>query len=237
MGKVIVNIENGFKWYTKDSVWVKGAFFDANQNYYEKDLLPSYFDNIDTYQDFVEALKKCNGIYSVVIKHGEEIWCASDRSSTFPLFYKQFGEDWQICDDINSLLKNENTPVFNLFQLSVYKSLGHTFGNETLFSNIYQVQCAQAVRLKQKKGIEKSQYHTFSVNEFNSSSENDLQKKGIQLFENVFSRLVKSLNGRTAVIPLSGGFDSRMIAAGLKRQGYKKVIIKLSYINTILIFS
>ena len=35
---------------------------------------------------------------------------------------------------------------------------------------------------------------------------------------------MKALDGRTAVIPLSGGADSRMVVSMLKNQGYEKVI-------------
>jgi asparagine synthase (glutamine-hydrolysing) len=37
-------------------------------------------------------------------------------------------------------------------------------------------------------------------------------------------RLIRSLDGRTALLPLSGGWDSRLIAHLLKRQGYEKLI-------------
>ncbi|MCB5246640.1 MAG: asparagine synthase C-terminal domain-containing protein, partial [Candidatus Cloacimonetes bacterium] len=40
----------------------------------------------------------------------------------------------------------------------------------------------------------------------------------------VFERLIRSANGRTLVVPLSGGLDSRLVAVMLKRLAYPKVI-------------
>jgi len=44
------------------------------------------------------------------------------------------------------------------------------------------------------------------------------------IYKNVFSRLIESVQGRTIVIPLSGGYDSRSSAAILKKLGYGNVI-------------
>ena len=46
---------------------------------------------------------------------------------------------------------------------------------------------------------------------------NHYKTKVSQIIENTFIRLVNSLKGKTAVIPLSGGFDSRLIAVMLKK--------------------
>src|SRR5262249_24277154 len=50
-------------------------------------------------------------------------------------------------------------------------------------------------------------------------------KRGlIAQFEGMFDKLVGSLQGRPVMLPLSGGLDSRLIAAGLHRKGYRDVI-------------
>jgi asparagine synthase (glutamine-hydrolysing) len=45
-----------------------------------------------------------------------------------------------------------------------------------------------------------------------------------ECFLNAGRRVISFLNGRTAMLPLSGGYDSRMIACILKRLGYQNVI-------------
>ena len=214
----------GFNWFHSDNIWVKGSFFDEGDNFYEHDNLPQYFKQLTDYNSFVEIIKKCNGIFTVVINKEDEFWCANDRSGTFPLFYFEENKEWVVTDDLKSMMKEPHNFSFNEFQINIFKSLGHTFGCETMISNVFQQQCAQVLRLKSNKPKETEFYHSFSVNKFNVKPENLLLKEGIEVFERSFQRLVKSLNGRTAVLPLSGGYDSRMIAAGLKKQGYENVI-------------
>ncbi len=226
MGKIIINTGSakGFKWHTTDNVWAKGYFFDANDNYFEKEQLLDYFKTIDTHRLFVETLKNCNGVFSVIIKQNNEIWCAVDRNISFPLFFSNINNEWIISDNAD-FLKNKLSDIkINTLQETVYKSLGHTFGSETLIAGINQVQCGQTILLKNDRAVKKEFYHTFSVKTFNNKDKNELLNHGYELFEKCFKRLVKSLNGRTAVIPLSGGFDSRVIAAGLKKQKYENVI-------------
>lgn len=45
-----------------------------------------------------------------------------------------------------------------------------------------------------------------------------------ETIDNVFSRLIEVLDGRPAVVPLSGGYDSRLIATMLKKFKYDNVI-------------
>jgi asparagine synthase (glutamine-hydrolysing) len=221
--RIQANTDKGFSWYHSDNIWVKGSFFDENDNFYEHDNLPEYFKQLTDYNSFVELIKKSNGIFTVVINKGDEFWCANDRSGTFPLFYYDVNGEWVVTDDFKTINKERNFN-YNNFQLNLFKSLGHTFGCETLISNVFQLQCAQVLKLQSNKQKEAEFYHSFSVNKFNVKPETLLLKEGVKVFERSFKRLVKSLNGRTAVVPLSGGYDSRMIVAGLKKHGYKDVI-------------
>ncbi len=226
MGKIIfdTNSAKGFKWHTINKVWVKGVFFDENQKLYSKTALPEYFKNTDSFDSFIFLLKKCNGIFSVIIKKNDEIWCAVDRNISSPLFYSKINNEWIVSDNTNTIAASLPIVKQNKFQVTVYRSLGHTFGRETLVTDINQVECAQALRLKDGKIVEKINYHVFSVKTFNNKPKKELLNIGFNLFEDSFNRLVKSLNGRTAVVPLSGGFDSRMIAAALKKLKYENVI-------------
>jgi asparagine synthase (glutamine-hydrolysing) len=111
------------------------------------------------------------------------------------------------------------------FQIQCYKAYGHTMGAETLFKGLSQMQCGQAILLK--KASEKPEiknYHQFSTDTFLELPEKELYQQANRIFNNTLRRLIISLEGKTAVVPLSGGFDSRWIAAGLKMQGYEKVI-------------
>lgn len=57
----------------------------------------------------------------------------------------------------------------------------------------------------------------------NTQSADDLFPPLDAVLVGTFERLVRSLSGRPVVLPLSGGFDSRLVALMLKRMGYADV--------------
>ena len=50
------------------------------------------------------------------------------------------------------------------------------------------------------------------------------EQQVLDVFDNVAERLVRSCGGRQVVVPLSGGYDSRIIATLLKKHGYDNII-------------
>lgn len=44
MTSIILKNNKGFSWYTEENIFIKGSFFDSDNNYYEKEIQPSYYD-------------------------------------------------------------------------------------------------------------------------------------------------------------------------------------------------
>ncbi|MCK7528935.1 MAG: asparagine synthase C-terminal domain-containing protein [Ignavibacteriales bacterium] len=104
-----------------------------------------------------------------------------------------------------------------------FVSAGFVSGHNTLFTEINVTQAGEL--LSYKDGIISNEiYFNYSINVEDKGSYTDLRFDTQQIIDNTFSRLINSLNGRMAVIPLSGGFDSRLIACKLKELGYKNIL-------------
>jgi asparagine synthase (glutamine-hydrolysing) len=213
----------GFRWYSLNNVHCKGCFFDNNDQLYEGVNMPQFFKDVFSFNDFVERLKKCNGIFSVIINHQDSYWLAVDRNISFPLFYSKVEGIYFVSDDPENLISRRTVNRIDPFQQTLFKAFGHTFGNKTLINDIYQVGCAEAICLDSNE-LKQIHFHSFSVQRFQDLGYEKLKEAGKNIFDQALSRLVNSLNGRTAVVPLSGGYDSRFIAAGLKRMGYTNVV-------------
>jgi len=52
----------------------------------------------------------------------------------------------------------------------------------------------------------------------------ELMAQHDQVLIRIFNRLIEIANGRAIVVPLSGGYDSRLIVLMLKRLGYENII-------------
>ena len=68
MALIILKNNKGFSWYTAENIFIKGSFFDSDNNYYEKENTVSYFKKITNSNEFVERIKTINGIFTVIIK-------------------------------------------------------------------------------------------------------------------------------------------------------------------------
>lgn len=214
-----------FKWHNCDNrVYAKGVFHDDSGNFYQDKFACEYFSQITSISELQERLNHANGIFTLCIIIDEKCFIASDRSRTFPIFYTFQNNQWHVSDDFHFLAENYNLNKIDLVQESIYVATGNTLSNKTLIEDIFQVQCAEMLVLEKSGTYQQEFYHQFATQETNFFEEEDARLIASRAMQGCIDRLVKSLNGRTAVVPLSGGYDSRLIVAGLKKSGYTDVI-------------
>lgn len=226
MANIILNNNKGFSWFSSENIFIKGCFFDAENNFYEKVKAISYFKNITNYNQFIEKIETLNGIFTVIIKANNKIFIASDTTRIFPLFYIQNGNELFLSDNIVLLKEKLNISNFNERASDEFLATGHTLGNKTLLKNVFQLQSSEYICFENEKINKQGFYFSYATNSLNINkcSYPELKKQAINTFENSFQRLVASLNNRQVVIPLSGGYDSRLITVMLKKYNYSNVI-------------
>ncbi|MDI2587661.1 asparagine synthase-related protein [Psychrobacillus sp. NEAU-3TGS] len=102
---------------------------------------------------------------------------------------------------------------------------GYVTGKNTLYTNVKQIQAGEYLVFdKKNKELRTSHYFKFHHGEYSKKNQDELVEELDQVHVRVFQRLIDSLEGRPAILPLSGGYDSRLIAVMLKRLGYENVI-------------
>jgi len=144
----------------------------------------------------------------------------------------------QISDSVDQIINSHGVWSLNQEASTEFLATGYVSGNETLAEGIYQVQAGEVIELDPVPAtgdrLTRSFYSGYrttaersaippSVKTFKEYSE-DMAEQFHRTSIRIFDRLVESLNGRTAVIALSGGYDSRFIAAILKKLKYPDVI-------------
>ena len=224
MNKIHLIQNNGFHWFKNDTISVKGCFFDDKNNFYEKSDLLDYFKSVKTKADLIDKITEANGIFTVIIKIKDIIMIASDTSRIFPLFYSFQKNSLFISDDIVFLKTNLKISVINKQSETEFNSAAHTIGNKTLLKNIYQTQSNEFLIFQNNKLINQQFFFSYSTNKLNPAPYESLKSQAIQVFEETFKRLIISLQNRPVILPLSGGYDSRLIALMLKKHNYTNVI-------------
>ena len=213
----------GFKWYTEDNVSIKGFLYDAENNFYEKESFLHFVKKIDSKDKLLQVLKKATGLFTIYIQFpGNKFLLANDIIRPFPVFYKLENNKIHLSDDIHILIKEKPIEINPISEIE-FKSAGFVSGHNTLIENIYTTQSGELIEYQNNK-IEIISHFYYNTKETSQKEYPELERESIQVIRNVFTRLIQSLNNKLAVIPLSGGLDSRLIACMLKELDYKNVL-------------
>jgi asparagine synthase (glutamine-hydrolysing) len=225
MDKMNVSLTHNkaFTWFKSDSLFFKGYFYVDN-TFYEKENAINYLSNIKENKDFKETLNSINGVFTIIISIRNTLYIASDITRSFPIFYTFQNEKIFLSDDILYLKNKFNINEFDKTSEIELKSSNHTYGKKTLLKKVFQVQPAQYLIIENNKIVENKFFFSYAIEKESSESYTILKNNTLNAFENSFKRFISSLNNRTVIIPLSGGFDSRLIAVMLKKNSYKKVV-------------
>ena len=219
--QINLNYNYGYKWYSNNKVKVKGYIFDKKNLLYEEKNLLDYFENINTEEEFKERILDANGFFSVIIQKEKSIMIAVDKTRTFPLFYINDKNDFIISDDC-SFLKDNYKNILNEVNIDEFLSIGHVMGKETLLQNIFQVQAGEYLIIDHNSLI-KNFYLDYLTKEISTKNFSELKLEFLDILRDLIQRFIKFANGRQIVIPLSGGYDSRLIASLLRQANYDNV--------------
>ncbi len=223
MIKIELAYDQGFAWHSQNGCYVKGYVYTSQYHFLSGASLVKYFLKTGDYNDFIRRVSAVDGMFSVILLREGKAFLASDRIRTFPLFYTVSGQDGILSDSVDEIHKIKGSWKLNNSASIEFLATGYVTGRETLSADIYQVQAGEVILMEPDK-IQQRLYATYQTNQSGHHSFDYLLEGLEGVTRKMFKRLTGSLQGRTAVIALSGGFDSRFIAAMLKQSGYPKVI-------------
>ena len=224
MIKVDLNINKGFKWYSDNNISVKGYLFDSNDHFFEKKDLVELVQNNKTKNELLKLVKTAKGLFTIFKQFSEtEFILVNDIIRPFPIFYSIQNNDIHISDNIDQIIKITKNRKLNPVSKAEFLSAGFVSGNNTLLDDIHITQSGEYLHCKDGK-LNRNSYFDYSIAAPLQTNREQLEQELKQVFDSVFQRLENSLNGRMAIIPLSGGFDSRLIACKLKELGHEKIL-------------
>lgn len=215
--------QNAYPWHEKDGIYAKGFIFTSKDQLLEEDDLISYFADCQDIKSFKNKLSDANGMFSVIIQRDGFLMAAVDRLRCFPIFYRKINNDYVLSDDVDYLFDNQKDKKINKLSEKVFGATGYTIGDSTLLQNVHQLQGGEL--LKMQNGQKESDfYFQFAKNSSKLTFDEVQSELADILIHRIGPRLVKVLRGRPVAIPLSGGFDSRLIALLLYLCHYPNVI-------------
>lgn len=199
-----------YNWYNSDNVWVTG-YIRVRDSYLSGNEFLEYFKNINSIDDFEEILDNLNGQFAVVLKRSDSIWAATDRLRNIPIFYSTINGNPVISDDCYQLAELQDSEVIDEKVFDCFMSSGFALNNSTLISNVFQIEAGEYLILEES--TTRKFYYDCTDCEIVANDFKTAADRMNSVINEVFESHFNALKDDFIAISLSGGFDSRLIAA------------------------
>ncbi|MEM9507434.1 MAG: asparagine synthase-related protein [Cyanobacteria bacterium P01_E01_bin.35] len=160
-----------------------------------------------------------------VVWQDGSVFAATDRVRSIPLLYSTAGNCLILAARIEDILKQNNYQELDSASALEFITFGYVTVDRTLRQNIQQMQPGEILKFNSNPAqLSLHRYFLYLPTATSDHSFDHLQDELEAIFQRCFHRLASQLNGEPIFIPLSGGLDSRLVAAMLKKVGYDNVI-------------
>ena len=225
-GNIFIELEdnNSYKWLHNEKVYMRGNIFFKGK-ICEIDEITHLFDEAAAQdQDHIaDLLREFDGNFNVIYlsRTGEVIAC-SDRVRSMPLLLWNLSSGGIIIKDELSENLIRKTGI-RQDKLSCFRHCLYVDNDYTLFNNVRQIGAGKYALIRS------NEIYIYNYYKYEYAKERNTEKeKCVDLiydsYMEMIDRVLKVLNGRQAVIPLSGGHDSRLMLWLLAELGYDNVI-------------
>lgn len=215
--------EEKFPWVSDNNVSIKGYVYIDGVLVSGKDII-YILENLNDRSSIFSVLSDLNGFFSIIIEHDDFVYAAVDRVNSTPLMYKVENDIW-LGDNYTEFVGEKSR--INRESLTQYLSSGYVYEENTLIDSVFQLLPGTVLIYDKKRLTTKvERYYEYlpATDRPRHYLESDYIDRLDEVHNKVFRRLVDNLNGRQAVLPLSGGYDSRLILEMLLRFGYKNIL-------------
>lgn len=209
-----------YRWQSRLKVCITGCPILAGKVLSEEEFLDHAIKNTEIFRQFAGFCDSVSGHFSAVVEKESEIWLHTGHTWSFPLYYSTAGNTVLISDIPEELVPsalgiqvNENAGVY-------FRAFGVTPGSLTLDAQIRVVRPGESVCLY---------LHTLQTShilhdiDFGEPVISDALGLATRLRQS-FAPYAEYLADKQVLLPLTGGYDSRLIACLLKEADHKRVI-------------
>jgi asparagine synthase (glutamine-hydrolysing) len=181
----------------------------------------------ESLEAFMRVLRQLNGSFAVVHRIREGLLVAEDCMRSFPLFYGSKADGFYLSDDAYWVRDQFDDRELDRVSASELLLTGIVTGGDTLYPHVKQVQAGEIVVIRlvgSRVQVQHIRHYDYKHGNYLEKSAEELHLLLDEILIRVFERLIRLAHGRTMVVPLSGGYDSRLVVLMLKRLGYQNLI-------------
>lgn len=219
--------------FQNENLWSQATYSHAlgyvfcNGHLFDAQALSKLFDAQNSFENFVLLLRQLNGFFSCIRVEKESVFLAVDHLRSRPLFYATLEKNVFASDDahwVRGQIHDEGVDELSVKEMLLTRSVS---GINTLSPFVKRLQAGEAVALKltPSEVLRNSErYYLTRHCDVAEQTFNQLTLRADMALLAAFRRLAEYSHGRTVVVPLGGGLDSRLVLLMLKRIGYDNVV-------------
>ncbi len=184
-----------------------------------------------------DELRSCAGAgdgASIVRQREDELLAVVDEGRAFPLFFHESRDHGiLLSDDPRRLARETNDRSRDEETVPEALASGFVIGRRTLLRGVRQLRPGDILRARTGPNgptlsIDEAAPPPLSTRDNDPDRRARMEELG-EIWERVTRRLVRNLDGRPAILPLTGGFDSRLLAILLREARYEPILCLGSY--------
>lgn len=209
------------RWESYGAITLCGSVYD--------DVMPCSLQQVavtlaacTTPKQVASYLQTLHGDFSIII-HSTTMACiAVSHTRLYPLFYRFVNNDWHITD--NPAILHQKADVISPAACRQYLYTGAPLAGNTLVEGLKQGKPA-SITLFENQHVTELSFSPYGAPIATPLVTKTLANTAFEkVLNTVFKRVINSVENRQVVVPLSGGYDSRLVLAMLHKMGVKNIL-------------
>lgn len=212
------------------TAWARGCLLEGDQARSWKHFLGDLTTALESglpIESLKKSLENTSGFFAFILSSTNITLACVDHVRSIPLFYAQSSQGHLLSDCTSWIHAELPSTTTDAQATEQFKILGYVPGTNTLLENIHQATAGQ-VLLLDNAALHSSPHSTsYFVYEHTTPETHDeaaLKHEFLTSVRNSFDRLRRFAGDRQIVVPLSGGYDSRLVLAQLREMGLSNVL-------------
>ncbi len=216
---VRIDIVETFGWRRFDTcygvLWLKGTLIGLDTDTLGRNLIDAGLEGAS------ESIATLHGNFAVVFETADWTLAATDRVGSIPLSFAHDGDNWVIDSEARRLSQKLGLTESEPDALISIAMAGYTIGRSTFYRDLSALEPGETVTFSLgRMEPERNRYYVYRpYSDRGVASSQQL----LEVTQRIFEKMISTLDGRTVMVPLSAGLDSRLVVSALYEFGYSNV--------------
>jgi asparagine synthase (glutamine-hydrolysing) len=211
-------------WEQRGATHARGQAFDRAGSLLRAGQLAAVFDAQREPDAWLAAANSLNGRFAAVRSSDSGVCAVVDRLRSFPLFFVSSPDGLHVADTAEFLRSRLDAAQIDPLCAAEFRLTGYVTGAQTLVAGLSQVPAGHSLFETPRNDPRLLPYYAFRHRSLSDESDGALIERLVAIHGRVFRRLVDDVGPRQIVVPLSGGYDSRLIGIMLRDLGCREVL-------------